>query len=280
MKKTTTLAALASLTQAAIGAVSSTGLELYYTFESDTVTSTTVTDQWTGDGNEDNVSRNPLSTVSGKFGSALDTSTSAGTPRSASDPSIINSTFLPGTGDYSLTFWTKQDATTGNRLWNAGGRNAGGNSGGLQIYLLGSGGIEVRAQQPDGTTSLSSSTGAAGTWDGSSWNHIALVRTGTDLSLWVNGAVAVNDTLSPSFNIAVQDGVWWREANFGTDDAVSNAAHDDAAIFRRALSNAEIGEIYNGGTGLSIADAMSVPEPSAVTLLGLGGLALILRRRK
>lgn len=280
MKTTMTLAAMAAFTGSSFGAVSSTGLELYYSYDSGTVDSTTVTDQWTDDGNADNVSRTSLSTTGGKFGDALNTATSDGTPRSVSDGATINSTFLPGTGDYTLTFWVKQDAPTGNRLWSAGGRAGGGPAGGLQIYLLGSGAIEVRAQQTDGTTSLNSSAGAAGTWDGSSWNHLALVRTGTDLSLWVNGTVAVNDTLSPGFDIAVDPGTWWREANFGPDASVTNSAQDDAAIFHRSLTNSEISEIYNGGTGLSIADAIAVPEPSSSALLGLGGLALVLRRRK
>ena len=42
----------------------------------------------------------------------------------------------------------------------------------------------------------------------------------------------------------------------------------------------DFGGVENGWTGYTEIDAFAVPEPSTTALLGLGGLALILRRRK
>ncbi len=85
--------------------------------------------------------------------------------------------------------------------------------------------------------------------------------------------------MTAGYDISVGAGTWFREAAFGPDADVGNAAIDDAAIFKRALSNGELAEIWNGGSGQTIALAL-VPEPSSAALLGLGGLALILRRSK
>lgn len=274
------------MTVPVFGVVSSTGLELYYSYDSGTVSSTTVTDQWTTDGNADNISRGSLATTAGKFGDANNVSntTTAQTPRvGTGDANIINASWMPGTSDYTLTFWSRQDSPSGNRLWGAGSRgNDANNDDGLQLYLIGSGVIEVAYHDPSigSNTRDSFLTGAAaGTWDGSTWNHIALVRNGTDLDLWVNGSNVGGSTLSAGYDISVGTGTWFREAAFGPDATVGNAAVDDAAIFKRALSNAELAELWNGGTGQTVALAM-VPEPSSAALLGLGGLALILRRRK
>ncbi|MDP7346904.1 MAG: PEP-CTERM sorting domain-containing protein [Phycisphaeraceae bacterium] len=46
-------------------------------------------------------------------------------------------------------------------------------------------------------------------------------------------------------------------------------------IFDRALTNEEISRLYDGGAGY----IASLPEPATVTLLGIGGLAMLRRRR-
>lgn len=276
----------ALLAASADGAVSATGLEVYYTFDAGTTTATSVTDQWTGDGNADNSGRTALSSFSSgaKFGNALDVSTVNGTPRaSTSDAATINSTYLPGTGDYTLSFWYRQGATNNNRIFSAGGRaNDASNDDGLQLYLTSTNGLELAYHDPSaaGTTrdSFSVASGShTATFDGAAWNHLAIERNGTTLSLWVNGVNVGSTTLAAGYNIAVNTGTFFREPNFGPDAAVAGAAYDDLGIWHRALTPTEIAEIYNGGTGATIGSL--VPEPSTALLGALGLLGLLRRRR-
>lgn len=279
--------AVGCLTSQSHAVVSATGLEVYYTFDAGSVTATTVTDQWTADGvsTSDNLARTTLSTFSSgaKFGDALATTTDNATPRAnTSTAAEINSTYLPGTGDYTLSLWYRQSGGN-NRIFGAGARNNDGNNDdGLQLYLLSNGSIEVAYHDPAaaGTTRDSFTAASGGTFDGVSWNHIALVRnTSTDLlSLWVNGIMVGSQTIADSYNIAVGTGTFFREANFGPGATVANSAYDDTAIWHRALSNTEISELWNNGTGQTVAAAM-IPEPSVALLGGLGALGLLRRRR-
>jgi hypothetical protein len=49
---------------------------------------------------------------------------------------------------------------------------------------------------------------------------------------------------------------------------------DDVGIWDNALSASEIQNIYDNGVG------SYVPEPSSALLLGLGGLSLLIKRRR
>jgi Concanavalin A-like lectin/glucanases superfamily len=292
MKLKTAAASLAILIPStnAYSQVSSAGLEVHYTYEASTVVSNTVNDQWTIDGS-DNVARTGLATFTSgaKFGDALDVSTLAKTPRTASAVStLINSNYMPGTGDYTLTFWYRQTPSTGtqNRIFNAGARASDANNDdGFQIYKLSANTIEVAFHDPAlGTTTrdmfVSSGTGI---FDGATWNHIALVRSGTSLRLWLNGVDVGGTTLAVGYNIAVNTNTSNREPCFGPDTNITNAAYDDAAIFRRALSSTEIAAIWNGGTGATISsllvsdsDADGLPDTWEQQIVTASGYALTL----
>lgn len=282
LRKSLVLALLGLTVTSARAAISATGLDVYYSFDSGTVSGTVVSDQWIEDGNADNVGRTSLATFSSgaKFGDALNVSTSAATPRATTaDAATINASFLPGAGDYTLTFWYRQQAAGSNRIFGAGARgNNANNDDGLQLYMLNATGYELAVHDPSvgDTTRLSLTTGAAGIYDGTSWNHFAVVRSGSLLGLWVNGSEIWTITLPAGYNIAVGSGTFFREAAFGPDAAVAGAAYDDTAIFKRALSGTEIGQIWNGGAGATI--AALVPEPSSIVLGLLGTLALLRRR--
>ena len=235
MKLKTAAASLAILIPStnAYSQVSSAGLEVHYTYEASTVVSNTVNDQWTIDGS-DNVARTGLVTFTSgaKFGDALDVSTLAKTPRTASAVStLINSNYMPGTGDYTLTFWYRQTPSTGtqNRIFNAGARASDANNDdGFQIYKLSANTIEVAFHDPAlGTTTrdmfVSSGTGI---FDGATWNHITLVRSGTSLRLWLNGVDVGGTTLAVGYNIAVNTNTSNREPCFGPDTNITNAALD------------------------------------------------------
>ena len=67
---------------------------------------------------------------------------------------------------------------------------------------------------------------------------------------------------------------------FGEDHLLTAAAADNTRLIRFNITTSHSGD--NGFAGLSEVrfDGTTVPEPSTTALLGLGGLALILRRRK
>ncbi|QQL46423.1 PEP-CTERM sorting domain-containing protein [Sulfuriroseicoccus oceanibius] len=65
-------------------------------------------------------------------------------------------------------------------------------------------------------------------------------------------------------------------SRFGDGDRAITTEIDDVAIFDNTLTD---GEMLFLSTNAA-ASAVAVPEPSSAALLGLGGLALILRRRK
>ncbi len=109
------------------------------------------------------------------------------------------------------------------------------------------------------------------------------MRTGDSLRLWINGADTAGLALTPNANIAVNTATWFRQPNFGPDqDTVTRAAYDDTAIWKRALTAAEVAQIYNGGTGATIASLTAVPEPSTygLTVAGAFVASAVFRRRR
>ena len=101
------------------------------------------------------------------------------------------------------------------------------------------------------------------------WHQLGLVSNGTTIQLYVDGVAEGTPsayTGSGAIN-SLQLG-----KRFGGSHAIS-ADIDDVAIYDTALSANEM-------LSLSTNAAVAVPEPSSTALLGLGGIALILRRRK
>ena len=268
LKHIALLLSLAGLPLAAKAGVSTGALELYYSFDSAYISGTYVNDQWTAEGGlydgVDTVwNSNPLSTFAtgAKFGEALDVSTFALRPHQNTIDEV-NAGFLPGLNDYTVTFWYRQSTPTAQTaVFGAGAwANDVNHSQGLLISVSTNGQLVVTYQDQADTTGVRKSfTAGSPIWDGATWNHLALVRTGTDLRLWVNGNSAGFATLSSGYNLAVSSAEWTRELYLGdyggwpyTPLDVPNSAFDDMALFHRALSASEIAQIWNSGSGATI----------------------------
>ena len=177
-------------------ALSTNALELYYSFDSACISSTYALDQWTNeaglyDGVDTVWNSNPLSTFAtgAKFGEALDVSTFALRPHQDTIDEV-NAGFLPGLNDYTVTFWYRQSTPTAQTAVFGAGASADdvNHSQGLLISVSTNGQLVVTYQdQADATGTRNSFTAGSPICDGATWNHLALVRTGTDLRLWVNG---------------------------------------------------------------------------------------------
>jgi len=127
---------------------------------------------------------------------------------------------------------------------------------------------------PDGTALLPhhDTGGATQDIDGATWYNVWIVANNTantyDLHLSQGSDDAIGDTTS---------------FTAGTNIPFRSAADDlDYIFFADPDGNSTTGivldDIYVDTTGVNLTNA--VPEPSSAALLGLGGIALILRRRK
>lgn len=102
--------------------------------------------------------------------------------------------------------------------------------------------------------------------------HVVLRRnndSGT-LDLFVNGTLAETEASKTNWRQDGGDG-YIGSTNNGTGDA-ANGTFYGVASYDQPLTNQQVADLYSAFT--------LVPEPSSTALLGLGGLALILRRRK
>lgn len=179
-----------------------------------------------------------------------------------------------GMGDYTVTMWFNTAATSGLQFLASKG-NAGSTSVGWSIFIengdliarLGGGGSGNRASQHIGIS------GEADTW-----HHVAFVidNTAGTVTGYLDGSNTgwANGKGGPSGNTFtagtdISDASQLRLGIAGNGSGEFRGELDDFRIYNEALDAAQVAATMN-----------PVPEPSSSALLGLGGLALVLRRRK
>jgi hypothetical protein len=167
-----------------------------------------------------------------------------------------------GTGAFSVELWYRANVTTRGDL----------------ITYKGSGGdfgIHSGSQNVN-TTSLYHNNfriqNAAVNPAGGAWNHLVAVRSGTTISMYVNGVFSQSATDAESMNI--------------TNDLLIGANHDGNPSNLLLLFNGNIDEVAIYPSALTAGQIAnhfslsSVPEPGAAVMLGVVGGALALRRRR
>ncbi len=110
------------------------------------------------------------------------------------------------------------------------------------------------------------------------WQHVAHVFTtegaNTRLTVYVDGtSVITGTTATGNMNFAA---LHFGDYRAGTSDRDWDGMLDEVAIWDRALDTTEITGVYQAGLA-----GVAIPEPSSSAfLIGLGGVAFLLRRRQ
>lgn len=171
-----------------------------------------------------------------------------------------------GGGNYAVALWVKTPIILASRTDSL--IFQGNTSGGGDLDFI----LSDGATTPDNDAWAASVSGA--TWVGpargvddsaiaDTWTHLGFVHDNGTSSFYINGVSQGSVTNDPT----------WGLSGLGSTNASITFGIDDLRIYSFA----------NGEGASAITTAMTtvaVPEPSSTALLGLGGLALILRRRK
>tara|TARA_B110000908_G_C10185992_1_gene418019 strand:+ start:331 stop:1074 length:744 start_codon:yes stop_codon:yes gene_type:complete len=112
---------------------------------------------------------------------------------------------------------------------------------------------------------------ASGPINDGAWHHLGIVSDGATIQLFADGVQRGSTAYTGSGNIDA----FQFASRFGEGSRKIVTDLDDVALYDTALSASQMSWLASNE---AVVDP--VPEPGTTALLGLGGLALILRRRK
>jgi len=168
-----------------------------------------------------------------------------------------------------------------------------GNDQSWQTMLSHGEGTQYRFARRDASITNAAYAGGAGDIPGSNigpdlsgggWHHIiGISEGGVSVRLWVDGQlVATGD--APTINDGQGGGLLDLNIGANPDTGAQNREWwgqiDDVAQWNRALSEAEIAQLWGGGPSSAISLGVLIPEPTSVALAMLGMAAIFRRRRR
>ena len=186
----------------------------------------------------------PASYGTGKIGAAYDFDGTAGygNGRTTAD-SVFNLS-----GDFTISFWVNFNDVAPTFSNNAI----------LSNFDLGDGfpnwsGWVIYADNNVGGVYLRDGINAVGyygaTFTTSTWYHVVIYRSGSDVWIYLNGSGLYANIYPNPFKVSTQP--LYVGMGFGGGTPL-NGRLDEIAIWTRALSVSEIGDLYNGGSGFSL----------------------------
>ena len=200
-----------------------------------------------------------------------------------------SSDFNIGTGLLSVSFWVNDSSPEGSDRMVATGANN--NTTGGWGFDQNTVFNDPRTRMSDGVTrntQVNSANAAVNAWDGN-WHLVAAVFD------YNGGSGTITAYLDGVKETAIPHGPWSNGAVNNAFELVIGANPgartqnlfdgniDDLAIWDHALTQGQVSQLWNSGTGTAAAEVvLAIPEPSTfvLTVLGLLGMACLGRRRR
>ncbi|MGJ8724731.1 MAG: LamG domain-containing protein [Roseibacillus sp.] len=281
MKNKTILALLAVSAIGAQAAAIHTGLLNYWTLDGNgedsasdfTEGTSTVEDDMTAGGA---VGTTTILSTGGLFGGAVDFEVGSGVDGHLAATASADTQFAGESITVSL--WAQfEDNSTGD--WQSLLVNGEGNNYRISTNRNNPG--RNQASAAFGTGDLNSGVDIRAAGPVSGFHHIVVTAVnGAPVNIYVNGVLegtSGGNSAITNDDPGVPDELWIGN-NVDDPDRQWDGLIDDVAQWDRALTAAEVTEIYDAGVlGISLG---AIPEPTSGLLLGLGGLTVLLRRRR
>ncbi len=157
-------------------------------------------------------------------------------------------TGLDITGDLTICCWVKPESLSNVGFFVTKWATSG-NQRSYMLYTYGVAGGDVTAALSDNGTDLAWANTVGSVLSTGTWAHVAVVYNGTDIRIYVDGALSENGSDNPkTYSSGIYNGT--ADVRVGGRDGSSNyfdGLMDEVAIFDRALSAEEIADIYNYG---------------------------------
>jgi len=158
--------------------------------------------------------------------------------------------FDVGSGDWSMAAWVRPESSGDSYIISK--QLPASPFTGFAVYR--DSGNNIRAQTSDGTSNLNTATGASVQIANNTWAHVVVTRVGTDITIYVNGTASAKlgrvGSLDNSEPLYV--GACFRTS--GGVQTYWDGLIDELAFWKRALTQADVNLLYNGGAGLAYGD--------------------------